>query len=91
MANGGYKDRSFNFGDSTNGDSSFGDSSSGIEMKSEGTNSIKYDSEAHSVRSWESESERSWESEDDDDALGNINYLDKTLIQYKSNDFYRIL
>ena len=76
MAEGGYTERSFNYGDSIDGDSSFGDSSSGIEMKSEGTNSIKYDSEAHSVRSWESESERSWEneedSEDEDDALGNI-------------------
>ena len=59
--------RKFNFEDSLDDDS-------GIGMKS-GTNSIELDSEARSVRSWESESERSWENESDDedeDALGNL-------------------
>jgi len=53
-------------------------------MKSEGSISVKYDSEAQSVRSWESESERSWEneeeSEDEDDALGKLNSLNKRLL-----------
>ena len=86
MADGGYTERSFTFGDSLDGDSSFGDTSSSIEMKSEGSNSVKYDSEAQSVRSWESESERSWEneeeSEDEDDALGKLNSLKKLSIRY---------
>ena len=59
---------SFNFGDS------LCDDDSGIGIKS-GSNSIKLDSEAQSVRSWESESERSWQNEsedEDDDALGKL-------------------
>lgn len=59
----------FNFGDS------FGDDDSGIGMKS-GTNSIKLDSEAHSVRSWESESERSWQNESDDEDDNDLGALD---------------
>lgn len=60
---------SFNFGDSTDDDS-------GISSTS-GPNSIKLDSEAQSVRSWDSESQRSWENdeeedEDEDDALGEL-------------------
>ena len=55
-------------------------------MKSEGSSSGKYDSETQSDRSWESESERSWEneeeSEDEDDALGKLNLLNSTVIQY---------
>ena len=64
--------RKFNFEDSLDDDS-------GIGMKS-GTNSIELDSEARSVRSWESESERSWENESDDedeDALGNVLIFDQ--------------
>ena len=50
---------SFNFGDSTDDDS-------GISTVS-GRSSIKLDSEAQSVRSWDSESQRSWENDEDDD------------------------
>ena len=50
---------SFNFGDSMDDDS-------GISTVS-GPNSIKWDSEAQSVRSWDSESQRSWENDEDDD------------------------
>lgn len=59
---------SFNFEDSTDDDS-------GISSTS-GPNSIKLDSEAQSVTSWDSESQRSWENdeedEDEDDALGEL-------------------
>ena len=50
---------SFNFGDSLDDDS-------GISSTS-GPNSVKLDSEAQSVRSWDSESQRSWLNDDDDD------------------------
>ena len=86
MADGGYSERSFTYGDSLDGDSSFGDTSSGIEMKSEGSSNGTYDSETQSDISWESESERSWEneeeSEDEDNALGKFNRLNKLVIQY---------
>ena len=70
---------SFNFGDSTDDDS-------GISSTS-GPNSIKLDSEAQSVRSWDSESQRSWENdeeedEDEDDALGIKISIHKWYINY---------
>ena len=49
----------FNFEDSTDDDS-------GISLAS-GPNSVKFDSESQSVRSWDSESQRSWENDGDDD------------------------
>ena len=72
--------RKFNFEDSLDDDS-------GIGMKS-GTNSIELDSEARSVRSWESESERDWENESDDedeDALGNVLMFDQITVFYQCN------
>ena len=73
--------RKFNFEDSLDDDS-------GIGMKS-GTNSIELDSEARSVRSWESESERDWENESDDedeDALGNVLMFDQITGFYQCYD-----
>ena len=49
----------FDFEDSTDDDS-------GIES-ARGPNSVKFDSESQSVRSWDSESQRSWENDEDDD------------------------
>ena len=72
--------RKFNFEDSLDDDS-------GIGMKS-GTNSIELDSEARSVRSWESESERDWENESDDedeDALGIVIMFDQITVFYQCN------
>ena len=61
------------------GDTDESDRDSGVGMKS-GANSIKLDSEAQSVRSWESESENgSWQNDsedEDDDALGKLLCLD---------------
>ena len=74
---------SFNFEDSTDDDS-------GISSTS-GPNSIKLDSEAQSVVSWDSESQRSWENdeedEDEDDALGtkiNISRIKRCCIKFAS-------
>ena len=56
---------------------SFGDSLDDDSGITSGTSSIKLDSEAQSVTSWDSESQRSWQNEsdvddDEDDALGNM-------------------
>ena len=77
---------SFNFGDSLDDDS-------GIGTKS-GSNSIKLDSEAQSVREWESESERSWlneSDEEDDDVLGEINIFVDNYIFYSLICFTMLL